>query len=317
MANRANVGQHVIPQCYLKHFGADDGTIFAQDKNTGRIFPAGPEGLCKENEIYTLLVGGKRDYSFESINNDIESALGPVLTELRAGVDLNQEGMRTRIFTHLAAFTANLIARSLVLRNHFNGSLARINTFLAEHPDFWENFPETDYQHFLDHPEEYPELLQRFPGGSKYLEVLRAQRTATPAGVSDTIACLNSVAKFHYPVLLKARTGATVDLLVEVGAKADLLLTDQPHFISGDDPVVFLANGARETKVVPTKVQFWTQPGRSVYLPLNPQTAILWSAAGSYSARTISAAEVRAYNALVKENAVRHILACDPADFDA
>jgi hypothetical protein len=317
MANRANVGQHIIPECYLKHFGAADGTVFAQDKGTGRIFPGGPAGLCQENEIYTLLVGGKRDYSFESINNDIESALGPVLTELRAGIDLNQEGMRTRIFTHLTAFTANLTARSLVLRNHFNGSLARINTFLTDHPDLWENFPEVEFQNFLDHPEKYTKVLQRFPGGTKYLELLRAQRASIPAEVSDMIECLNSLVKVHYPVLLKARTGATVDLLVEIEAKADLLLTDHSHFISGDDPVVFMTDGARETMVVPTKVQQWMEPGRGIYLPLNPKTAILWSPSGSYSAGTISASEVRRYNALVKENAVRHVLACDPADFAA
>lgn len=160
-------------------------------------------------------------------------------------------------------------------------------------------------------------MLQRFPGGTKYLQLLAHLAASPPAEVGDTIACVNSVAKVHYPVLLKARTSATVGLLAEVGAKADLLLTDQPHFISGDNPVLFLADGARETKVVPTKVQIWTERGRGVYLPLNPKTAVLWSETGIYSARTISAPEVRRFNALVKENAVRHILACDPADFDS
>lgn len=101
MANRANVGQHVVPRCYLKHFGDADGTIHVQEKATGKIFPAGPDALCKENDIYTMLVGGRRDYSFESINNDIESALGPVLTDLRGEVALDTEGVRARIFTHL------------------------------------------------------------------------------------------------------------------------------------------------------------------------------------------------------------------------
>ena len=82
--------------------------------------------LCKQNDVYTWLVGGKRDYSFESSNNDIESALSRVLTELRAGVDLNREGAPTWVFTHLAVFTVNLIARSRVLRKHMDGSLDRM-----------------------------------------------------------------------------------------------------------------------------------------------------------------------------------------------
>jgi hypothetical protein len=225
--------------------------------------------------------------------------------------------MRTRIFTHLAAFTANLIARSRVLRKHLDNSLDRINTFLADHPEFFENFPEAEYQQFLDNPEAFPELLKRFPGGVKYLGILQqaSKREPHPSGVDDTIECLKAVKGFHYQILLKARTGATAALITEIGAKADLLVTDAPRFITGDDPVIFLAAGARETTVVPTNVRQWTESGRGVYLPLNPKTSILWSAEGTYTTRTITAEEVRAHNALVKENAIRHTLASDSSDF--
>ena len=108
-------------------------------------------------------MNGKREYSFERINNDIESALGPVLTDLRASVDLERDGVQTRVFTHLAAFTANLIARSRVLRKHMDNSLDRINTFLANHPEFFEDFPEGEYRQFLYNPEAFPELLKWFP----------------------------------------------------------------------------------------------------------------------------------------------------------
>jgi hypothetical protein len=317
MANRTNVGQHVVPRCYLKHFSDAKGTIYVQEKVTGRIFPSGPDALCKENDVYTLLVVGKRDYSFESINNDIESAIGPILTELREGIDLDREGVQTRIFTHLAVFTANLIARSRVLRQHMDGSLDRINTLLAEQPDIFKGFPEAEYQRFLKHPEAFPDLLERFPGGTKYLSILReATKHAPPSStVDDTIECLNAVKNFHYPVLLKARTGATANLIVEIGAMADLLLSDTARLISGDDPVVFLTGGVRETMVVPTNSRHWAEPGRGIYLPLNPSTAILWNAEGTYSPRVITAEQVRAFNTLVKENSLRYVLACNPSDF--
>ena len=118
----------------------------------------------------------------------------------------------------------------------------------------------------------------------------------------------------HYQVLLKARTGCTTELMVEIGAKADLLTTDTPRFISGDDPVIFLTNGVRETMVVPTNVHYWTDANRAVYLPLNPKTAVPWSAEGNYSAVQISAEEVRRYNEMVKENAIRHIFASEESD---
>jgi|GEM_PF-4099330 len=317
MANRANVGQHVVPRCYLKHFGDLQGTVHVQETATSKVFSCGPDSLCKENDFYTLLLGGKREYCFESINNDIESALGPVLMDLRASVDLDSEGVRRRVFTHLAVFTANLIARSRVLRKHMDNSLDRINIFLADHPEFFENFPEAEHQQFLDHPEDFPELLRWFPGGAKYLGILREanQREPPPSGVDDVIECLKAVKGFHYQVLLKARTGATADLITEIGARADLLVTDVPRFISGDDPVIFLTDGARETKIVPTNSYQWMESGRGVYLPLNPNTAILWNAEGTYGAKAVTAEQVRLYNALVKENVIRHTIARDPADF--
>ena len=42
MANLANVGQHVVPKCYLKHFGDARGTIHVQEKGTSKVFPSGP-----------------------------------------------------------------------------------------------------------------------------------------------------------------------------------------------------------------------------------------------------------------------------------
>ena len=133
--------------------------------------------------------------------------------------------------------------------------------------------------------------------------------------MDDAIECLKALKGFHYQVLLRARTGATADLITEIGAKGDLLVTDVPRFISGDDPVIFLADGARETQGVPTNSYQWTESGRGVYLPLNPKTAILWNAEGTYTAKVVTAEQVRLCNALVKENAIRHTLASDPADF--
>ena len=55
-------------------------------------------------------------------------------------------------------------------------------------------------------------------------------------GLLDNVMNMLGIASY-YQVLLKARTGATAELIVEIGAKADLLTTDTPRFISGDDPV--------------------------------------------------------------------------------
>jgi Protein of unknown function (DUF4238) len=173
VANRANVSQHVVPKCYLKHWGDANGTIHVQEKAAGKIFPSGPCALCIENDIYTLIVDGRRDFSFESINNDIESALGPILTELQAGVDLKCGEVQRRIFTHLAALTANLIARSRVLRRYMGDSLDRVNEFLSNHPDLFDDFPEDEYQQFLQNPQAFPDLLKRFPGGTRYVGMLR------------------------------------------------------------------------------------------------------------------------------------------------
>jgi hypothetical protein len=119
----------------------------------------------------------------------------------------------------------------------------------------------------------------------------------------------------HYQVLLKARTGATADLIVEIGAKAGLLTTDTPRFSSGYDPVIFLANGVRETTVVPTNVRHWTEANRAVYLPLYPRTAVFSSADANDVTRSISTEDVGRYNAMVKENAIRQIFASDRSDF--
>jgi hypothetical protein len=318
MANRANVGQHVVPECYLKYFGGKDGTIHVQEKASGRIFASGPDALCKEKDIYTLILDGKRNFSFESINNDIESALGPILRELCGQVDLNNIEVKRRIFTHLAVLTANLIARSRVLRMSMDSSLDRIKRFLADNPDVFDEFPEEAYQQFLKGPQAFPEVLEKFPGGTKYVGIWRDWHEQNPPspGADDTIECLKTLKSTHYQVLLKARTGAIAELIVELVAKADLLTTDTPRFISGDDPVVFLANGVRETKIVPTNVRHWTEANHAVYLPLNPRTAVLWSADGAYIARSVASEDVQHYNQLVTQNAIRHLFASDPSDFN-
>jgi hypothetical protein len=225
--------------------------------------------------------------------------------------------VQRRIFTHLAALTANLIARSRVLRLSMDSSLDRINNFLSNHPDFFDDFPEDEYQQFLRNPHAYPELLEKFEGGTKYLGILRDWNEQNPrsSGVNDTIECLNTVRDIHYQVLLKARTGATAELMLKIGAKADLLITDTPQFISGDDPVIFLTNDMRETTVIPTNVRHWTESNRTVYLPLNPNTAVRWSQDGNYITKSVSREEVRRYNEMVKENAIRHVFASDRSDF--
>jgi len=149
---RANVRQHVVPKFYLDYFTDVRGNAQAQNISTGSIFAADPTNLCVEKDVYTLLHEGPRDDSCDRINNAVEENLAPLFRRLGPGIDLGDEAMRREVFTLLAAFTANLIARSRVLRNHLNGSLDRVNEFLTAHPNFFDDFPEDAYQAFLADP---------------------------------------------------------------------------------------------------------------------------------------------------------------------
>jgi hypothetical protein len=198
-----------------------------------------------------------------------------------------------------------------------DGYLEKIITLLAGNPYTFDEFPEDQYQQFLQNPQVFPKLLKRFPGGTKYLGILKDcnGRSSVPPGIDLTLECLKTVKRLHHRILLKVRTGATAQRIAEIGAKADLLTTNTPRFISGDDPVIFLKGDARETLVVPTSSSHWSDVDRSVFIPLNPRTAILWHEDGCYGAKPASADVVTKYNGLVKENAIRHIIAIDPSDF--
>ena len=186
------------------------------NKETGRVFAAGTDDLCNEKEAFTLMVDGKHNFSFESINNDIESAAGSILSELMGPVDRNDAERRTRIFTLLAALTANFIARSRVLRNSMDASLVEVIQFLSKHPDCISDFPEDDYQRWLRNPSAFPELQKQFPGFEKYSDVLRDWNTQEPAESSPygMVDCLDKLKPAQYAVLLKARTAAIVDLIL-------------------------------------------------------------------------------------------------------
>ncbi len=315
MAKRCNVKQHVVPQCYLKHFADVNEKIHVREKATGRSFAAGTHDLCYERDAFTLIVDGKRNFSFEGINNDIESVLGPILFGLMGPVDLTNAEVQTRIFTHLAALTANFAARSRVLRNSMDASLDGAIQFLSKHPDVVAEFPEDAYQRFLHNPSAFREFPKRFPEIVKYIEVLRDCNKQEPAQSSqEVVECLKEMKRVQYAALLKVRSAAIVDLMVKSGAKADLLTNNTQRFITGDDPVIFLIDNRRQGRVVPTNVSHWSADNMSVFLPLNPFTAILWGENGAYRARPVSNENVRWYNAMVAENAIRHILAVDPAD---
>lgn len=316
-SGKPNKGQHVVPECYLKQFGAANGALWVQNKDGGKTFVSGPPALCQENEIFTMMVNGKRDYSFESINNDIETEVGVILQELQGRPDLGDPAVQSRFFTIFLAFTANLIARSTVLK-------VTTETVMELAADIFEKMPEEKHVEaerrwriFCANPNAFPEIKKKFGDGAKHLKMMHEYHKAIPAPpeAQEAAANMRKLNDIHYKVFLKPRTGATVRTILDIAAKADILTTDIHRLITCDDPVVFLTHGKRETSIVPTADCFWTEPERGVYLPLNPHTAILWNSEGTYSYRAISAEDVQRYNNAMKDQAIRHLIACSPSDF--
>lgn len=318
-ASRPNVRQHVVPQVYLEKFGDAGGTLQVQEVATGKVYPGNPPQLCVEKEVYTLIHERKRDDSCDRINNQVEKAVGELYNHLEAGVDLADEQTKREVFTTLAVFTANLIARSRVLRDHFNITLDAVNQFLTEHPVFLDDFPDDEYQKYLRDPAAYPSILSKVPGFEMFAPMLREynEKAKGQATTDSTIEALKQLKKIHYPILLRLKTATLPEVMLEAGARADLLVPQAGRFISADDPVVFIADGKRATKIYPTDVQIWAAPGRGVYLPLRPDLAVHWYMKGTFSRRSIPEAEVQLFNRLVAENAIRQRFAREMLDFPA
>ncbi len=315
--SRPNVRQHVVPQVYLEQFGDADGTLQIQDVASGRVFPGRPPDLCVEKEVYTLLHDQKRDDSCDKINNEVEGAIGAFYNRLESGVNLADEQTRREIFTTLAVFTANLIARSRVLRDHLNNSLDAINQFLAKHPDFLDEFPEDKYQEFLQNPEsvkgssKIAQVLRKFAQLLRYSNEARTE----PCTVATTIESLKQLIKIHYPVLLRPRTAILPEIMQRARVRGDLLVPESGRFISADDPVIFIVNGELATNLNPTDLQVWAATNRSVYLPLRPDLAVHWTVNGSFVQRTVAREEVECLNRLVAANAIRQRFARVATDF--
>lgn len=250
---------------------------------TGRVYPANPGALCVEKEVYTLLHDRKRDDSCDRINNDVEGAIGDLYRCLQTGVDLNDEQTRRKVFTTLAVFTANLIAHSRVLRNYFNGTLDAVNGHLTQHPDFLVDFPEDEYQKFLQAPQELKgdskaaQALRRL--GDLLRECDRAVRDQ-PFNAKSTVEALKQLIKIHYPILLKPRTGIMPEVMQKAGVKGDLLVPESGRFISADDPVIFIVEGGRATNINPADIEVWAAPiGASTYL-----CGLTWQSTGPWAA---------------------------------
>jgi hypothetical protein len=137
------------------------------------------------------------------------------------------------------------------------------------------------------------------------------------ATTDSTIEALMQLKKIHYPVLLRPKTAILPEVMLEAGVKADLLEPQAGRFISADDPVLFIADGKRATKINPADVQTWAAPGRSVFLPLRPDLAVHWSMEGTFSRRATPEAEVQFFNRLVAENAIRQRFAREMQDIPA
>ena len=79
--------QHYVPQCYLKEFATPDSTndkepliyIFPKDKRVGRLDKI--KNVLFAKDLYTLDIGGKKDYSVETSLGNIESEYTTVYRE--------------------------------------------------------------------------------------------------------------------------------------------------------------------------------------------------------------------------------------------
>lgn len=121
--------QHIIPQCYLKHF-IDPNTpkgyepyvwIFERDKKTGK--KKAPKNILSETDFYTLKtnIGGK-DYSIEKSLSLIESEYATVFDKtIKNKIPLTD-------YEHLilCAFVATMLQRTLKQKENIEGFLDQI-----------------------------------------------------------------------------------------------------------------------------------------------------------------------------------------------
>ena len=317
MGKKENVRQHVVPRFYLEGFADATGQVHALEVSTGKVFTPDPRNICVEKEAYSIVDNGVLDKSCDQINNDVEGPVSLVLAKIHPDIDLTDLAVASEVFTHLLAFTGNLIARSRIPRDERNSQVSSISSFLSAHPEAFDNIDHERYLDALRNPEKYPGLYERFPMLAKFRTMLLQcnDQDPGPPKVADTLALFKKLKTDLYPVLTPVLTGKVTWAAHDLKAKGALLVSDSINFITSDDPVIYLHDDVGvKGKQIPES-EYWTDPNRAVFLPLKPRVALYWNANENYELKPVTAERVAHLNKQVMANHVRQVFAADPGDF--
>jgi hypothetical protein len=226
-----NVRQHVVPRFYLAEFADAAGRVHCLEVDTGNRFSASPTNICVEKEAYSIIEDGVLNKSCDRVNTCLEGPVSAVFAKIHPGIDLNDEPLAREVFTHLLAFTANLIARSRIPRNERNVHIGKISTFLSAHPDAFDGFDHERYLDLLRDPDKYSEICERIPLVNNLAPILvehNEQHTGQP-NATDTVAVLEELTTILYPILTPFLTEKVMWEIHDVKAKAALLVTIRPQ----------------------------------------------------------------------------------------
>lgn len=312
-----NVRQHVVPRFYLAEFADAAGNVHCVEVKSGAHFATDPKNICVEKEAYSIREGGELNKSCDRINTDLEGPVSSVFAKIHPGIDLSDETLAREVFTHLLAFTANLIARSRTPRNERNAQMTAIAAFLKAHPDAFDKFDHGRYLDLLRNPEKHREMYERIPLLKELAPILAEHNEQDPKqpNAAETVVLLEELTTVLYPILTPVLTEKVAWEIHDVKAKAALLVSNTINFITSDDPVIYLHHDLRvQGKQIPPR-EIWTDPSRAILIPLKPRIALYWNANENYEVKVVDAERVAHLNRQVLANHVRHVFAADPGDF--
>lgn len=307
----------MVPRFYLAEFAGPDERVHCLEVRTGARFAASPTKICVEMEAYSIMESGVLDKSCDRINTQIEGPVSGVFAKIHPGIDLHDEHLAREVFTHLLAFTANLIARSRIPRNERNAQLKHVSDFLRSHPDLLQGFDDDRYLYLLRNPGDYREVYDKIPILGKLAPILTEHKEQNPGqtDADETAASLDELTEILYPLLAPILTQRVAATILEVRAQAALLRSESINFITSDDPVIYLREDIRvQGRQIPDR-EIWTDPRWAVFMPLKPRVALYWNANENYELKTVGTDRVTHLNQQVMANCVRQVFAASPNDF--
>ena len=129
------MGNHYVPQYYLKGFAADGDTVWAYDKSSGRIYSTNMRNVATQNGFYSPEIENR-------LTQEVENPANPIIGRIRMRIPISTEEkqvlaaymicMRTRVPE--GKRRARLIAPSVEdgVKTELD---SRLNTLLEQEPE--------------------------------------------------------------------------------------------------------------------------------------------------------------------------------------